>query len=145
VTLLHSSSIVMSTDPRQAPALLGSRCGNCAIVVFPKMPVCPACRRNGTMREVEIGRTGQLYSHTIARVAPQGFRAPYFQAFVDLDEGPRIFTLIGAQCPVEDGVLEDGMAMRLVIEPLADTPENKDRLTYKYVPIAGQVRGSPHA
>jgi uncharacterized protein len=145
VTLLHSSDIVMPADPRQSPALLGSRCDNCAIVVFPKMPACPACRRNGTMREVEIGRSARLYSHTIARVAPKGFKAPFFQAFVDLDEGPRIFTLIGAQCPVGDGVLEDGMAMRLVIEPLADTPENKDRLTYKYVPIAGHMRGGAHA
>jgi hypothetical protein len=42
-------------------------------------------------------------------------------------------------------VLEDGMAMRLVIEPLADTPENKDRLTYKYVPVPGEVRGGAHA
>jgi uncharacterized OB-fold protein len=88
------------------------------------------------MRDVEIGRTGRLYSHTIARVAPKGFKAPFFQAFVDLPEGPRIFTLVGAECPVEAGVLEDGMDMRLVIEPLADTPENRDILTYKYVPAA---------
>ena len=101
------------------------------------------------MKDVEIGQKARLFSHTIARVAPKGFKAPFFQAFVDLDEGPRIFTLVGAQCPVEDGVLEDGMPMRLVIEPLADTAENKDLLTYKYVPLAGQTRrsvqGSVHA
>jgi hypothetical protein len=73
------------------------------------------------MRDIEIGRRGRLYSHTI-------------QAFIDLDEGPRIFSLIGAECPVEDGVLDDGMEMQLVIEPLADTPENKEILSYKYVP-----------
>src|SRR6266700_4626762 len=131
----------MPADPRKSPSLLGSRCGACATVVFPTIPVCPACRRNGTMQEIEIGRTGRLFSHTIARVAPKGFKAPFFQAFVDLDEGPRIFTLVGAQCPVEDGVLEDGMPMRLVVEPMADTPENKDLLTYKYVP-ADRPRGS---
>jgi uncharacterized OB-fold protein len=86
------------------------------------------------MRDIEIGRRGRLYSHTIARFAPKGFNAPYFQAFIDLDEGPRIFSLIGAECPVEDGVLDDGMEMQLVIEPLADTPENKEILSYKYVP-----------
>lgn len=104
------------------------------------MPVCPSCGRNGGMRDVEIGRKGRLYSHTIARFAPKGFKAPYFQAFIDLEEGPRIFSLIGAQCPVEDGVLEDGMEMRLVVEPLADTPENKDILSYKYVPAKGADR-----
>jgi uncharacterized OB-fold protein len=142
VNVLHSTSVVVPVDPQQLPSLLGGRCGECATVVFPKMPVCPACRRNGTMKDVEIGQRARLFSHTIARVAPTGFKAPFFQAFVDLDEGPRIFTLVGAQCPVEDGVLEDGMPMRLVIEPLADTPESKDLLTYKYVPIAGRARGS---
>lgn len=132
----------MPSDPAQSPALRGAKCGTCGTVVFPKMPVCPACGRNGTMRDVEIGRKGRLYSHTIARFAPKGFKAPFFQAFIDLDEGPRIFSLIGAQCPVEAGVLEDGMEMRLVVEPLADTPENKDILSYKYVPAKG---GNGHA
>jgi uncharacterized OB-fold protein len=94
------------------------------------------------MSEVEIGRTAHLFSHTIAYVAPMGFKAPYFQAFVDLPEGPRIFTLIGAECRVESGVLADGMAMRLVIEPLAETPENKGVLTYKYVPADSSHHGS---
>lgn len=88
------------------------------------------------MEEVEIGRTGRLYSHTVAYVAPAGFRAPFFQAFIDLPEGPRIFSLIGSECPVECGALEDGMLMRLVVEPVADTPEQGQKLTYKYVPQA---------
>jgi len=138
----YSSGFVMPSDPAQSPALLGAKCGACGTVVFPKMPVCPACGRNGVMREIEIGRRGRLYSHTIARFAPKGFKAPYFQAFVDLDEGPRIFALIGAQCPVEDGVLSDGMEMRLVVEPLADTPENREILSYKYLPAKG---GNGHA
>jgi uncharacterized OB-fold protein len=132
----------MPSDPAQSPALLGGKCSACGTVVFPKMPVCPACGRNGTMQAVEIGRKGRLFSHTIARFAPKGFKAPYFQAFIDLDEGPRIFSLIGAQCPVEDGMLKDGMEMQLVVEPLADTPENEDILSYKYVPAKG---GNAHA
>ena len=138
----HSPGVVMPSDPTQAPALLGAKCGACGTMVFPRMPVCPSCGRNGAMQDVEIGRKGRLFSHTIARFAPKGFKAPYFQAFVDLDEGPRIFSLIGTECAVEDGVLEDGMAMRIVIEPLADTPENKNTLTYKYVPAKG---GNDHA
>jgi uncharacterized OB-fold protein len=93
------------------------------------------------MVELELGRTGTIYSHTIAHVAPHGFSAPFFQVFVDLPEGPRVFALVGSECPVEAGVLEDGMEMRLVIEPVADTPERRDILTYKYVP-ARQMSGS---
>ena len=127
----------MPSDRAGSPALLGAKCNACGTVVFPKMPVCPSCGRNGAMRDVEIGRRGRLFSHTIARFAPKGFTAPFFQAFIDLDEGPRIFSLIGAQCPVQDGVLEDGIEMTLVVEPLADTPENRDVLAYKYVPARG--------
>jgi uncharacterized protein len=129
----------MTSESGQSPALLGAKCSACGTVVFPKMPVCPSCGRNGTMRDVEIGRKGRLYSHTIARFAPNGFKAPFFQAFIDLDEGPRIFSLIGAQCAVENGVLNDGMEMRIVVEPLADTPENKDVLSYKYVPAESET------
>jgi uncharacterized OB-fold protein len=128
----------MPSDPGQTPALLGAKCRVCGTVVFPKMPVCPSCSSNGTMQDVEIGRKGRLFSHTIARFAPKGFTAPLFQAFIDLDEGPRIFSLIGAECPVEDGILDDGMEMRIVVEPLAETPENKDTLSYKYVPAKGK-------
>ena len=70
----------------------------------------------------------------------KGFTAPSFQAFIDLPEGPRVFSLIGSKYPVERGVLEDGMEMRLIVEPLADTPEHKDELTYKYVPANGATR-----
>jgi uncharacterized OB-fold protein len=134
VKLLNPANLRIPSEPRDTPCLLGGRCQECGHVVFPKMPVCPACRRNGTTDEVEIGRTGKIYSHTIAHVAPQGFSAPFFQIFVDLPEGPRIFALVGSECPVEPGVLEDGMEMRLVVEPVADTPARKDVLTYKYVP-----------
>jgi uncharacterized OB-fold protein len=141
VNLLHPASVHVPSAPGEEPALVGSRCDACGRVVFPRIPVCPACHRNGTMRDVQIGRTAKLFSHTIARSAPKGFRAPFFQAFVDLPEGPRIFTLIGAECPVEDGALQDGMEMRLVVEQLADTPENQHLATYKYVPASPAKAG----
>jgi len=143
VKILNSGNLRIPTDPTATPCLLGNRCRECGTVVFPKMPVCPSCRRKTVMEEIEIGRTAKLYSHTIAYVAPKGFTAPYFQAFVDLPEGPRIFSLVGSECLVERGVLEDGMKMRLIVEPVADTPERSDELTYKYVP-AHHGNGSRH-
>ncbi len=134
MNLLNPANLRIPSEPGKTPCLLGGRCRDCGHVVFPMMPVCPTCRRNGTVEQIEIGRTGRIYSHTIAHVAPQGFSAPCFQIFVDLPEGPRIFALVGSQCPVEPGLLEDGMEMRLVVEPLASTPERSNVLTYKYVP-----------
>src|SRR5437899_9796153 len=133
--LLHPGSLHLSDDASGGPLLIGSRCAGCSLVVFPALAVCPRCAEMGRqMIEARIGRTGRLYSHSIAYVAPQGFTAPYFQAFVELPEGPRIFTLIGSECPVERGVLEDGIEMRPIVERVADTPERRDQLTYKYVP-----------
>jgi uncharacterized OB-fold protein len=142
VKILNPENLRIPTQPGATPCLLGNQCGECGTVVFPKMPVCPSCRRKTVMEELEIGRTARLFSHTIAYVAPKGFTAPYFQAFVNLPEGPRIFSLVGSQCPVERGVLEDGMDMRLIVEPVADTPERGDELTYKYVPA--RTDGSRH-
>ncbi len=118
----------------EAPHLIGSRCRGCGATVFPKMAVCPACRADDTMEVTPMGASGKLYNFTIAYVAPQGFQAPYFQAFVDIPEGPRVFSLISDDVPVEDGMLEDGMAMELVIEPVGQTPDNLPILTYKYRP-----------
>jgi uncharacterized OB-fold protein len=134
VKVLNPADLRIPSEPGDTACLLGGRCRQCGYVVFPKMPVCPACRCNGTIEEIEIGRTGKIYSHTIAHVAPQGFSAPFFQIFVDLPEGPRIFALVGSKCPVESGAIEDGMEMRLVLEAVADTPGRADVLTYKYVP-----------
>lgn len=138
--VLNPENLRLPEKPGDTPCLLGNRCRACKNVVFPKMAVCPACGANGEMAEVEIGRTGRIYSHTIAYFAPKGFNAPYFQVFIDLPEGPRIFSLVGAECPVERGALEDGMEMRLVVEQLADTPENRDVMTYKYVPAKNGAR-----
>jgi uncharacterized OB-fold protein len=132
--LLHPGSVHVPTDGSEAPSLLGSRCGACSLVVFPGMAVCPRCAATGQMSEARIGRSARLYSHSIAHVAPQGFVAPYYQAFVELAEGPRVFTLIGREVPIAPGKLEDGAEMRLVVEPLAETPEKRHLLTYKYVP-----------
>jgi uncharacterized OB-fold protein len=134
LSLLHPASVrCRDGDPAEA-CLVGSRCDSCAIVVFPAMPVCPQCGEHAAMREVEIGRSATLYSFSIARVAPQGFVAPYYQAFVELAEGPRVFSLIGSEVPIRDGVLREGQPMRLVVERLAETPEKRDLFTYKYVP-----------
>ncbi|NIN65009.1 MAG: benzoylsuccinyl-CoA thiolase, partial [Anaerolineae bacterium] len=43
------------------------------------------------MEEIALSRTGKLYTFTIVRQAPAGFRAPYATALVDLPEGVRIF------------------------------------------------------
>ncbi len=119
----------------QTPALMGSRCKLCGTVVFPAIAVCPTCRHPDTMRPAEVGRTGRLFSFTIARAASIGFKAPYFQAYVDLPEGPRVFSLISDCVPVESDALSDGMELELVVEPIRTDASGNPVLTYKYRPM----------
>ncbi len=86
------------------------------------------------MQPRAMGRRGRLYSFTIAHVAAVGFEAPYFQAFVDLPEGPRVFALISHDVPVRPDALQEGMELELVIEPVIAHMENSPTLTYKYRP-----------
>ena len=110
--------------PDDEAYLIGSRC------------------RADTMEQVAIGQRGKLYSFTIANAAPVGFTAPYFQAYVELPEGPRVFALISDDVPVEAGALADGMEMELVIEPVRKDEQGRPVLTYKYRPAASNGTGA---
>jgi uncharacterized OB-fold protein len=88
------------------------------------------------MRPAEIGRTGRLFSFTIARAASLGFKAPYFQAYVDLPEGPRVFSLISDCVPLEPDALSEGMELELIVEPVRTDASGNPVLTYKYRPAA---------
>lgn len=115
------------------PYLIGSRCDDCGVVQFPKMHVCPHGHRK--MKDIQLGRRGKLFSVTISTVGVQGFDAPYYQAFVATPEGPRVFSLISKDVPVEDGALKEGMDVELVIEPVRVNADGKAVLTYKYRPV----------
>ena len=122
-------------DP-QAPHLLGARCKACGTYYFPKMvSFCrnPAC--NGEQfEEVELSRTGKLWSWTNACYAPpEPFVAadphePFAIAAVELAKEKMI--VLGA---VVKGVtvaqLSLGMAMELKLEPL-----NDGKITWKWAP-----------
>ncbi len=63
---------------------------------------------SGNVELVEAKGTGTLYSFTVMRVAQ-----PYVAAYVELDEGPRIFTNI-VDCAFEE--LRIGMRVRVAFK-----------------------------
>lgn len=123
-------------DDQDGPYLLGGYCANSDLTVFPKMTLCPRCHQEMEVRP--IGRRGRLFSFTIAHVAPEGFNAPYFQAFVEVPEGPRVFALISDDVPVKEGFLREGMPMELVVEPVRHKADGTPILTYKYRPVESE-------
>lgn len=84
-----------------------------------------------------IGRTGVLYGFTVCHTAPSGWRAPYLQAYVELPERIRVFTLVSDAVEPAADALTVGAPMRLVVEPVHPGAAT---VTYKYRPLE---RGEP--
>ena len=117
------------------PRLRGTRCQRCGRYAFPARVVCPRCKER-SMASAELGQRGTLYSFTVCHVAPEGWQAPYLQAYIELREGLRIFSLISSAVEPRADALRVGMDMELVIEPVHPGSEV---LTFKYRPVGSDA------
>lgn len=136
------------TETPEGPALLGSRCNDCAAHTFPRQDGCPRC--TGTaMAETPLARTGRLWTWTV-----QGFRPkppyigtpghePYGVGYVELAGQ----LLVEARLTESDpDRLRIGMPMELVIVPFrdADTTDTTDTTgpteTFAFAPVSGADR-----
>jgi len=124
-----------ASGPGDNAYLIGSTCGACGYVVFPKRVVCPACVRENTMKETPLSTRAKVFSFTVARVAPPGFTAPYLQSWVDVEKGPRIFSLIAGVEPKDDALVE-GQDVELVIEKIRTDEGGNDIIGYKFRPVS---------
>jgi len=114
--------------------LTGSECPSCNRVYFPAMRICPDCLDDSRPMKTRIlSDTGKIYSFSIAQVAPPGFEVPHVQAYIDLEEGVRVFSLLVEYGDVEK--LRTGLPVKLVIADLGKNEEGKERLTYCFRPL----------
>jgi hypothetical protein len=86
-------------------------CADCGQTSLYPRPFCPRCWSQDVSPTVASGRA-TLYTWSIVHQnsAPFDSRTPYILAMVDLDEGPRLMTVI-EQCSVEH--LHAGMSLAL--------------------------------
>jgi uncharacterized OB-fold protein len=76
----------------------GARCTACGHPVAFARPRCPAC--HGPVEPAEFGPAGTVWSATVVRIPVPGREPPYAQAYVDLDDGPRVLAhLDGTDAP----------------------------------------------
>ena len=124
------------------PHLIGSQCQACGTYFFPKQnDYCrnPQCESTD-FREVELSRTGTIWSYTNACYKPpapfvaQEPFVPYAIAGVQLDTEQMV--VLGQ---VVDGFTVDdlkvGMPVELVLETLHET-DNDIKVTWKWQPLA---------
>jgi uncharacterized OB-fold protein len=127
------------------PHLIGTRCSACGTYFFPgqhsycKNPGCDS----SDFEEVELSRTGTLWSYTNACYKPpEPFVAaepfvPYAIAAVALEqEQMTVLGQVAAGVGVEG--LKVGMPMELVLETLHEDEEDT-KVTWKWKPVAASA------
>jgi uncharacterized OB-fold protein len=81
--------------------LKGSRCDRCGEVVFPAMLDCPLCAMPDCMSPTMLPAQGHVVDTILTERGPQGFPVPYIQAYIKLQDGPVIFTVLDIDDPRE--------------------------------------------
>ena len=93
-------------------------CASCAAFQWPPRARCPQCGGDTSWRDAS-GR-GRIVSFSVVRraVNPElADEAPYVIAFVELDEGPRIFTNV---VDIDAAAVTTGLRVRCRFEPALD-------------------------
>jgi hypothetical protein len=67
--------------------LLGLKCSDCGSYTTPPKVCCENCA-GMNLEMVQLSGKGEIKTYTVTRVAPQGLKAPYIVALVELQEGP---------------------------------------------------------
>ena len=117
----------------EKPFLIGNKCKECGLTAFPKTPVCPKCMKQDTMEETKFEGKGTLDSFSIVQAALPGFKAPSIQAYINLENGPKIWSLVTGCEPAEDS-LELGMSMEMVIDKVREDEEGNELISYQFKP-----------
>lgn len=110
--------------------LVGTRCGQCGEHFFGKIVFCQNCTSND-LNPVELSGQGTLYSYTIVRVPPPGWRGavPYALGQVELPEGPHVISeVVGG--PFEH--LKVGMKLELTLVVGGEDAQGNEIVVYKW-------------
>ena len=84
--------------------LIGSKCGKCGEVYFPKRIICPSCRSDSVdkVEDTLPAEYGKLITWSEVNAAPSGFQSktPYVVGLVEFDNGIRVEGLW--ECEIKD-------------------------------------------
>jgi uncharacterized OB-fold protein len=85
------------------------------------------------MEEVHLSGRGKIDTFSVCFAALPGFKAPSIQAYVNLEEGARIWALITGTEPDEKAV-KLGMDVELVIGKVREDLEGNEIVSYQFRP-----------
>jgi uncharacterized OB-fold protein len=130
-----SPTVAVRTGLFSETGLLGSRCGACGSVLFPRADSCTYCATEDP-EPVELSRRGTLWSWTAVTAPPPGYEGevPFGVGVVELPEGVRVITRLTESDP---SALHVGQPMEFRLVPLHRDGEANDVMTYAYAPADG--------
>ncbi len=104
-------------------SLIGSKCTECGKHFYPERYICPVCKKTVKMEEVKFSGKGKVFTYTIVRVPPEGFKiySPYIIAIIELEEGAKVTGQI-VDCDIED--VKIGMAVEAVFRKMKSEHES---------------------
>ncbi|OLL73699.1 hypothetical protein Ae168Ps1_2083c [Pseudonocardia sp. Ae168_Ps1] len=124
-------------ETADGPALLGSRCADCAAYTFPVQGGCPCCT-GSSMTPVPLTRTGTLWSWTVQGFRPKppytGTEAyePFGVGYVELPGQLIVEARLTGTDPAE---LAIGMAVELVLTPFRDDESGRPVHTFAFAGV----------
>lgn len=128
------------TWPAEQPRLIGSKCVDCANVMFPTQGSCARCSGR-TTETIELGTRGTLWTWTIQGYPPKS--PPYagdaspktFESFgvgyVELPGEVKVETRLTVSDPDE---IEIGMEMEMTLVPLYTNDDGDEVVTFAFAP-----------
>jgi uncharacterized OB-fold protein len=129
------------TWPSASPRLIGSRCDECGTHVFPAQGSCPNCTSTA-VSEVELAEEGTLWTWTVQGFPPKAppyvgtvdadAFEPYGVGYVELPGQVKVESRLTASDPSQ---LSIGMAMKMVIVPLAVDENGDEVVTFAFAPV----------
>jgi uncharacterized OB-fold protein len=116
--------------------LVGTKCGKCGKIYFPRRSICPGCRRAsvGKMEPYTLKDHGTVYTYSIVHEASADNNnlRPYAIAMIRMEDGVLI---TGQLVDVDLDKVEIGMPVRAVLRKLGDESDiGTINYGYKFAP-----------
>jgi uncharacterized OB-fold protein len=129
----------ISTWPDEDPALIGSRCGNCAATVFPVQKHCPKCSK-AEMTDVSLPRRGTVVAWTTQGFPPGApYAGPTGKDFVPFGVGlvqlGDVIRVEGRLTENDPAKLQFGMDVELTMIPFTTNADGDELVTFAFKPV----------
>lgn len=122
-------------NEKEAPYLVGERCGSCGQVYLGRRVACAKCGAEGGFTEVPLSRRGTLWTYSVVRQSLPGVEVPYVTAIVDLPEGVSVrCNLVGVE--PDPAKLRFGMPVEMDTGVSQQDREGNDVVAFYFRPAA---------